>query len=78
MAMATKVVVVPRVQLGLQGLKVSAQGLGCMGMSVGYGTAVARDRDGRDSPCGGARRDVSGYRGYVYMGLTRTRLWLER
>jgi aryl-alcohol dehydrogenase-like predicted oxidoreductase len=30
-------VVVPRMKLGSQGLEVSAQGLGCMGMSAGYG-----------------------------------------
>ncbi|KAK8954312.1 putative aldo-keto reductase 2 [Platanthera zijinensis] len=28
---------VPLIKLGLQGLEVSAQGLGCMGMSIGYG-----------------------------------------
>ena len=28
---------VPRIKLGSQGLEVSAQGLGCMSMSIGYG-----------------------------------------
>nr|GEV77244.1 aldo/keto reductase AKR1 [Tanacetum cinerariifolium] len=28
---------VPRIKLGSQGLEVSAQGLGCMNMSAGYG-----------------------------------------
>lgn len=32
-------VVVPRVRLGSQGFEVSSQGLGCMGMSSGYGPA---------------------------------------
>ena len=35
----TSSVVVPRVPLGSQGFEVSAQGLGCMGMSSGYGPA---------------------------------------
>lgn len=35
--MASKV---PRVKLGTQGLDVSAQGLGCMGMTLAYGTVL--------------------------------------
>ncbi|VAH48790.1 unnamed protein product [Triticum turgidum subsp. durum] len=35
--MAAAPVVVPRMKLGSQGLEVSAQGLGCMGMSAAYG-----------------------------------------
>ncbi|CAL5028193.1 unnamed protein product [Urochloa decumbens] len=35
--MAAAPVVVPRMKLGSQGLEVSAQGLGCMGMSANYG-----------------------------------------
>ncbi len=34
---------VPHVQLGSQGLKVSAQGLGCMDMSVFYGPPKAEE-----------------------------------
>jgi len=34
---------VPTVKLGSQGLEVSAQGLGCMGMSHAYGTAKNQD-----------------------------------
>ena len=35
--MAAAPVVLPRMKLGSQGLEVSAQGLGCMGMSAAYG-----------------------------------------
>ena len=35
--MAAAKVTVPRMKLGSQGLEVSAQGLGCMGMSMAYG-----------------------------------------
>ena len=35
--MAAAPVTVPRMKLGSQGLEVSAQGLGCMGMSMAYG-----------------------------------------
>lgn len=35
--MAAAPVTVPRIKLGSQGLEVSAQGLGCMGMSFAYG-----------------------------------------
>uniref|UniRef100_A0A453NFB6 NADP-dependent oxidoreductase domain-containing protein n=1 Tax=Aegilops tauschii subsp. strangulata TaxID=200361 RepID=A0A453NFB6_AEGTS len=34
---------VPRMKLGSQGLEVSAQGLGCMGMSANYGPAKPDD-----------------------------------
>ncbi|CAM0908347.1 unnamed protein product [Alopecurus aequalis] len=37
MAAAPSPLVVPRMKLGSQGLVVSAQGLGCMGMSIAYG-----------------------------------------
>ncbi|CAM0908236.1 unnamed protein product [Alopecurus aequalis] len=37
MAAAASPMVVPRMKLGSQGLVVSAQGLGCMGMSMAYG-----------------------------------------
>ena len=35
--MAAAPVTVPRMKLGSQGLEVSAQGLGCMGMAMAYG-----------------------------------------
>ena len=35
--------VVPRMKLGSQGLEVSAQGLGCMGMSFSYGLPKPED-----------------------------------
>lgn len=38
--MASPKVKVPRVKLGSQGLEVSAQGLGCMGMTAVYGTEM--------------------------------------
>uniref|UniRef100_A0A453MF22 NADP-dependent oxidoreductase domain-containing protein n=1 Tax=Aegilops tauschii subsp. strangulata TaxID=200361 RepID=A0A453MF22_AEGTS len=37
MASATAAAAVPRMKLGSQGMEVSVQGLGCMGMSVAYG-----------------------------------------
>ncbi|KAL1825680.1 hypothetical protein ACET3Z_012458 [Daucus carota] len=37
--MASTLAVVPRMKLGSQGLEVSAQGLGCMGMTNAYGSA---------------------------------------
>ncbi|WOG94558.1 hypothetical protein DCAR_0313854 [Daucus carota subsp. sativus] len=37
--MASTLAVVPRIKLGSQGLEVSAQGLGCMGMTNAYGSA---------------------------------------
>ena len=37
--MASTLAVVPRMKLGSQGLEVSAQGLGCMGMTNAYGSS---------------------------------------
>jgi len=34
---------VPRVKLGSQGLEVSAEGLGCMGLSQAYGTSKTQE-----------------------------------
>ena len=50
-------------KLGNSGLEVSAIGLGCMGMSFGYGAAGEKTRDDfRDSGCGRAWRHVLRYR----------------
>ena len=48
--------------LGSQGLTVSAQGLGCMGMSQSYGEADEADVDRDVAPGPGARCDVLGHR----------------
>lgn len=58
---------VGRIKLGCEGLEVSAQGLGCMGMSALLRAAQAGGRDDRADPkCRGRRRDVPGHGGELW------------
>ena len=52
-------------RLGSQGLTVSAQGLGCMGMAEFYGPTDEAESLATIRPRAGARRDLPRYRGHV-------------